>query len=290
MFSIAKLSFKETLYKRIFLIAVLMTLAFLAFFGIANHYASKDMTENFDFAGMEIGQALLQNTFFAVQVLSIGLFFANFITILLTILSTVGTVSGEIESHQIDTLLARPLKRRDLILGKFIGLGGLMMLYSVFIFGGVILMNQLFGGVLAIHLSAGQIVKAGLMFALLPLLVTAIGLWLSTRLTTINGGIIMIVMYGIGFIGGFMEQFGVLMNNRSLENIGILSSIVFPLDSLFRRMSVYLFDVADNPLSFASQGIFASASTPSNLMLVYSALYGVLILFFAIRKFTKRDV
>lgn len=290
MFTIAKLSFKETLYKKIFLIAVLMTLAFLAFFGVASHYASKDLTENFNFAGMDVGQTLLQKTFMTVQILSIGLFFANFITMLLTILSTVGSVSSEIESHQIDTILARPIKRRDVILGKFIGLGGLMMVYSLFIFLGVLLMNRLFGGSLVMHFEASQIIKGGMYFMLIPLLVTAIGLWLSTRLTTINGGIIMIVMYGIGFIGGFMEQFGVMFGNQALANIGILSSLAFPVDSLFRSMNVQLFDIADNPLSFASQGLFGSASAPNKVMLFYTVLYGVLMLAYAVRKFSKRDV
>ncbi|TCP52741.1 ABC-2 family transporter [Tumebacillus sp. BK434] len=290
MFTIAKLSFKETLYKKIFLIAVLMTLAFLAFFGVASHYASKDLAENFNFAGMDVGQTLLQKTFMSVQILSIGLFFANFITMLLTILSTVGSVSGEIESHQIDTILARPIKRRDVIFGKFIGLGGLMTLYSLFIFLGVLLMNTLFGGSLVMHFEASQVIKGSLIFMVMPLLVTAIGLWLSTRLTTINGGIIMIVMYGIGFIGGFMEQFGTMFQNQALSNIGILSSLAFPVDSLFRRMTVQLFDVADNPISFASQGLFGSVSEPSNIMLFYTLLYGVLMLLFAVRKFSKRDV
>jgi Cu-processing system permease protein len=290
MITIAKLSFKETLYKRIFLIALLMTLAFLIFFGAANHYASKESAEQLSFAGVEVGQVLLENTFIATQVLSVGLFFANFITILLTILSTVGSVSGEIESHQIDTLLVRPLKRRDLILGKFLGLSGLMMCYSLFLFGGVILMNQLFGGLIAVHLSSLQILKAGLLFMLLPLIVASLALWLSARFTTINGGIILIVLYGISFVGGFLEQFGAFLKNQALENIGILTSLLFPLDALFRRVTVFLFDVADSPLSFASQGMFGSINPPSGAMLVYSVLYGVVILFFAVRKFSQRDV
>lgn len=290
MFSIAKLSFKETLYKRIFLIALLMTIAFLIFFGVANHYASKELEEQLSFLGGDIGQLLMEKSMFATQILSIGLFFANFITILLTTLSTVGSVSGEIESHQIDTILARPIKRRDLILGKFIGLGSLLVLYSLFIFGGVILMNKLFGGALTITLSFEQFVKAGSLFLTLPLITAALGLWLSTRLTTINGGIIMIVLFGISFIGGFMEQFGALMKNVALQNIGILSSLVYPIDALFRRMTVMLFDVADSPLSFAAKGLFGTVAMPSNAMLIYSFLYGALLLFLAVRKFSKRDV
>lgn len=286
MWTIAKLAFKEILYKRIFLITILMTVAFLLFYAVGIHFAAKETAENL--AGID---AAIQKNFFATQLLGVGLYFSSFITALLAILSSVGSVANEIDSHQIDTWLARPLPRRSVIIGKFIGLSGLLIGYAVFLFSGVVLINQFVGGgMLAVDLSFLQFTKALGLFVIQPVILVAVALLLSSVTTTINGGIVLIILYGIGFIGGFIEQLGALMEKASLINFGIISSLIFPIDSLFRRMTIGLFDTADDPLSFASQGMFGSVSSPSDAMLIYTFLYGALGLWLAIRKFSARDL
>ncbi|ERI06642.1 ABC transporter permease [Aneurinibacillus aneurinilyticus] len=290
MWTIAKLTWREILSKRIFHITLFMSFAFLLFYAIATYIAAQEATEQTG------GQAVssdffLAQTFFATQILGVGLYFAAFVTALLAILSSVGSIAGEIESHQIDTLLARPLHRRTIVLGKFAGLGSLLILYSICLFLGVLAINQWLGGeILRFEMSALQVIKALAVFVLPPLLLIAVALLFSSITTTINGGIILIILYGISFIGGFVEQMGVLMNKTSMINIGIISSLLFPLDSLFRKMTVYLFDTAGDPISFATQGLFGSLSTPSNAMLVYAALYGITALWLSIRRFSSRDV
>ncbi len=290
MWTVAKLSFKEILYKRIFLITVLMSLAFLVFYGIATYYAGGKIAEGLGSRAAD-PDAILQRQFFSSQFLGIGLYMASIIASLLAILSSVGAIAGEIESHQMDTLLARPLHRRSVVLGKFIGLGGLLALYAACLFTGIICINRWLGGdVLQASVSFGQACKAGGFFVLQPLLLVSVALLFSSTMSTINGGVILIILYGIGFVGGFIEQIGGLLDNRPLVNIGIVSSLVFPLDSLFRHMTITLFDTADDPISFASQGIFGSVSAPSGLMLAYIVCYGIAALLLALRKFERRDI
>lgn len=287
MLTIAKLSYKETLYKRIFLITILMTLAYVLFYGIATHYAAKQISEQLSSGG---GTTQLEQKVISTQLIGVGLYFASFITALLSILATVGSIAGEIESHQIDTILARPLHRRDVVLGKFIGLGGLLVLYAASLFLGILLVNRFFGGVLHLSIDVGSMLTGMVLFALQPLILIAVALWLSSRMTTINGGIILIILYGIGFVGGFLEQIGHALNMHSLINIGILSSLLFPLDSLFRRTISQLYNASNDPLNMASQGLFGSIAEPNTTMLVYTLLYGIVFLVFAMRKFSKRDL
>ncbi|PWK07856.1 ABC transporter permease subunit [Tumebacillus permanentifrigoris] len=287
MLTIAKLSYKETLYKRIFLITILMTLAYVLFYGIATHYAAKQIGDQLS---NEIGAAQMEQQMLATQLIGVGLYFASFITALLSILATVGSIAGEIESHQIDTILSRPLHRRDVVLGKFIGLGGLLVIYAACLFIAILLVNLNFGGALHVSVPASSMLTGMLLFALQPLILIAVALWLSARMSTINGGIILIILYGIGFVGGFLEQIGQALNNHALVNIGIVSSLVFPLDSLFRRTMSQLFNSANDPLNIAAQGLFGSLAEPTTSMLIYTLLYGVVFLLFAMRKFSKRDL
>lgn len=286
MWTIAKLTFQEIVSKRIFLITILMTLGFLILYGTSIHFTVKETGEM-----MGTIDNQLQNQFFSSQLLSIGLYFSSFITALLAILSSVSAIASEVESHQIDTWLMRPISRTQFVLGKVIGLGGLMVIYAIGLFLSIILIHQIIGGeLMALHLSWLQIVKAVSVFILQPMILVTLGVMLSSRMTTLNAGIVLIILYGATFIGGFVEQIGALMEKTSLINIGIVTSLVFPVDAMYRKMTVLLFDTADNPISFAQQGIFASASTPSNFMVVYAVGYGLVMLGLTISTFKRRDV
>lgn len=287
MWTITKMTFKEMFYKKIFVITLIMSILFLIFYGVASYLAIDKAKEGYDIFSTND----MQNTFIANQFLGMGLYFSSFIISLFAILSSVGSISTEIENHQIDTLLVRPLTRISLVLGKFIGLSLLLILYSLVLYFGVIIINQTLGGdILKVSLEAIQIIKALGVYLLQPLVLVAMSLLFSSFMTTINSGVIMIVLYGIGFIGGFIEQLGAMFNNVSLTNLGIVSSLIFPIDSLFRRMIIFLLDTVDNPISFAAQGMFGSMSAPNNLMLGYTILYMAVALILTARNFVRRDI
>lgn len=284
MLSIIKLTFREILSRRIFFITLLMTLAFLIFFGVTNHYAAQGFIQAMH--GFDSTNTVIQNSIRS-QIIMMGLNFSSMILALLTILSTVGGVAGEIENHQIDTILARPLPRRSYVLGKFLGLGTVVVVYALSLFVGVLLINQLTGGDIAARLEPSSVIQGGLIFVLSPLLIVAAGLWLSTRMSTINSGIILIILYGVGFVGGLVEQIGTLLTNPSLINTGIVSSLIFPYNALFRKTDALLTDSGNSAMAMFNGG---AGSEPSNLMLGYGVFYTVALLFWAIRHFEGRDV
>lgn len=288
MWPIIKITYREMISKRIFTITILMSLAFLVLFGVATWFVGREIAES------SIGNASdfqMSKAFFSTQLLGMGLYFGSFITALLAILSSVGSISSEVDSHQIDTWLARAMPRRTYLLGKFFGLSSLLAIYAALMFLGLIGINQwVGGGMVAAQLGAGQIVSALGYFVLLPVILACVSLLLSSFTTTVTGGITLIILYGIGFIGGFVEQLGSLLEQQTLVNIGIVSSLLFPTDSLFRQVTVSLFETVDNPLSFAAQGIFGTTSPPSQAMIVYTFVYGLAALLLAMRIFQKRDV
>lgn len=288
MWPIMKITYREMLSKRIFTITIMMSLAFLLLFGVATWFAARELGNEF---GGSASDVLLQKNFFATQLLGMGLYFGSIITALLAILSSVGSIASEVESHQIDTWLARALPRHKYVLGKFGGLASMLILYAMLMFLGILGINQwVGGGLLAADVSGQQILSSMGYFVLMPVILICVSLLLSSVTTTVTGGIVLIILYGISFIGGFVEQLGSIIGQDALVNIGIISSLLFPTDSLFRQSTVALFDTADDPLSFASQGLFGTMSPPSNVMLFYTFAYGVVMLGLAVRLFGKRDV
>ncbi|MGE7272140.1 ABC transporter permease [Brevibacillus panacihumi] len=288
MWPIIKITYREMISKRIFTITVLMSLAFLLLFGVATWFAAREIRETM---GAASGDAMMMKGFFSTQLLGMGLYFGSIIAALLAILSSVGSIASEIESHQIDTWLARAMPRRQYMLGKFLGLASMLILYTAMLYLGLIAINQwVGGGEMAVQLRATQVMTGLGYFLLLPVILVCVSLLMSSMTTTVTGGIFLIILYGISFIGGFVEQLGSLIHQESLVQIGIVSSLIFPTDSLFRLSMLSLFEAVDNPLSFASQGIFGTSSPPSAAMLYYTLGYGLVALLIAIRIFQRRDV
>ncbi|WP_088007116.1 ABC transporter permease subunit [Indiicoccus explosivorum] len=290
MWAISKLTLKEIISKRIFLITVIMTVVFLALYATAIYFVSREAPPVEPGAGQGAEIVLLQQ-FVSSQLLGAGLYFSSFIAALLAILSSVSAISGEVASHQIDTWLMRPISRTQFVLGKFAGLAVLLVAYVIALFFGIVLIHQGFGADwMALDFGAQQLIGAASVFALQPFVLIAFGLLLSTRMTTLNAGIVSIMLYGAAFIGGFIEQFGAVLEKTALINIGIVMSLIYPVDSIYRKMTVLLFNTDSSPLAIAQGGLFTSISSPSNALIVYALLYGAGMLWFAVYSFRKRDV
>ncbi|WP_211653407.1 ABC transporter permease subunit [Planococcus alpniumensis] len=290
MWAITKITIHEVISKRIFLFTVIMTVVFLSLYGTAIYFAGRE-TSNMGPGVMEGPEAVLMQQFVASQMLGAGLYFSSFIASLLAIMSSVSAISGEVASHQIDTWLMRPISRAQFVLGKFVGLTVLMMAYVIALFFSVIAIHQGIGvDWLALDLQPMQMVKAAGVFAIQPFVLIAFGILLSTRMTTLNAGIISIVLYGAAFIGGFIEQFGAVLEKTALVNVGIIMSLVYPVDSIYRKMTTLLFVTTDSPLAIAQGGLFTSISSPSNLLIGYAVFYGIIVLALAVYSFKNRDV
>ncbi|SDX38355.1 ABC-2 family transporter protein [Marininema mesophilum] len=283
MIAIMKLTMREILYKRIFHVILILTSIFLITYAIGTYYVDHDLD-------VSNGMDPLTKPFLSTQLLGMGLYFAAFIVSLLAIFSSVGSISKEIESKQIDPILSRPLSRSSFIWGRFIGMSILLAVYAFFLFLCITMINQWLGGGLKVVVSGMQLLSALALFVFQPILLVAISLALSARFSSLNCGITMVMLYVLGMISGFIEQIGAMAKSTTMINIGIISSLIFPLDSLFRKMTIFLFDSADDPLSFATQGIFGSMSVPSNAMLIYAVIYGLVALAIAMQIFAKRDV
>jgi hypothetical protein len=89
------------------------------------------------------------------------------------------------------------------------------------------------------------------------------------------------------FIGGWVEQIGSLLQNDTAVKVGIISSLIIPSETLWKR-AVYEMQPPLTSSLFGSP--FTATSVPSALMVVYSFIYLVVALTGAIRIFQKRDL
>src|SRR5436309_14602379 len=145
-----------------------------------------------------------------------GLYAVNFLTIAMGALVSADTLAGEISSGTIQTIVAKPLRRSDVVLGKWLGFAVLLAIYLLLMSGGVALIVLLEGGYKLRHLAAG----VGLIY-LESILIMSVSLACSSTFSSLATGGIVFGLYGLGIIGGWVEQIGSALRNQTAVHLGI---------------------------------------------------------------------
>lgn len=279
--TIARLTFQEAARRKILLAALLLGLVFLTVFGLGFHYIIQDAERSVRGSRAELTLNEIRNF-----LLLAGMYVVNFLAVMMTVLTSVDTLSGEIASGTIHTLLSKPIRRWEIVLGKWLGFAGMLTLYLLLMAGGVMALIYLDSGYLAPHPW-----RALVLMWLNSLLLLSISILGGTSLSTLANGVLVFGLYGVAFIGGWIEQIGTFLPNpsasRTAVNIGIITSLILPSEALWKRAAYEIQSPLVAALGFSP---FTSSSIPSLAMIYYAVLYLVVVLAIAVLRFRKRDL
>jgi Cu-processing system permease protein len=279
--AVASLTFREALRRRVVLAAMVMSVGFLAMYGLGLHFAQSAMAAQSAQSGL--GELVRREA--GAQLLYVGLFPASFLIALTAVFASAGTISSELDSGVIYGVLARPIRRGELVLGKAVGLGAMLAVFALLLNGAIVALARLL-----IDAPVLSTWPAGLALLVLePMPLIALAVLGSTRLPTLANGVLCIAAYGIAFVGGLIEAVGGLFQNATMGNIGIISSLLMPLDAL-HRMALSL--LLPQGLLFQQGGLpgMGGSALPSPAMVVYSLIYVVVVAALAARVFRHRDL
>lgn len=275
---ITRLTLLEALRRRILLAALVLGIAFLILYGVG-FYIMQNQVRPLPNSPI----TNLQRSGFLSFLAMAGLYAVNFLTIAMGALVSADTLAGEIGSGTIQVLATKPIRRIEIVLGKWLGFAILIALYLMLMVGGVMLVAYAMVGYIVPNPLAGIA-----LIYLEALLMMTITLACSSTLTTLATGGVVFGLYGIAFIGGWVEQFGALLQNQGAVNVGIVSSLIVPSEALWRRAAFEMTPAFAQTTYFISP--FAPLSVPSPLMIVYAIAYLAVALGFAMRQFAQRDL
>jgi ABC-2 type transport system permease protein len=277
---LARMTFLEAIRRRIVLTGLLLGICFLIIFSIGFHMIYSDIRAEAANSGDAINKIALSEM--SNFLLLAGLYAVAFLSVAMGALLSADTMAGEINSGTIQTIVTKPLRRSDVVLGKWLGFAGLLALYSLLMAGGT---------VLSVFLQAGYIprnIVTGLSLIYLEaLLIMTISLACSSAMPGLATGAAVFGLYGLAFIGGWIEQIGSVLNNQTAVKIGIITSLIIPTEALWRRATFEM----QSPLAGALQMTpFSALSVPSALMIVYAILYLLIALALGVNTFQHRDI
>lgn len=272
--TIAWLTFREAWRRRMVLAALglgaLFLLLFLVGFTAINNELLRHQTSE------------VQLRFNYNLLLMAGFYVIHFLTVMLAIFASVDTISGEIASHTVQAIVTKPVRRWQVLIGKWLGYAAMIMLYLGLLAGGILL---------AIDALVGYVppnpLQALLLLMLEALVLLSLSLLGGTRFSTLTNGVVLFMLYGLAFIGAWVEQIGSLLQSRAAVRVGIVTSLIMPVEALWRRAAYLMQPSLVRNIPFSP---FGGTSTPSSAMVLYAGVYAAVALALAIHSFSRRDL
>lgn len=271
--TIARLTFLEAQRRRLLWTVALLGLAFLILFAVGFFFIHREMSR-----ASTMGNLFEATDFFLLA----GLYVVNFLMIMLAVLTSVDTIAGEISSGTIHTIVTKPLRRWEVVMGKWIGFAAMLIVFTLVMSAGTMAIVWAIAGYVPQNPVQG--VSLMVVEGLVLLTLSILG---GTRLSTLTNGVVVFMLYGLAFIAGWIEQIGAVMQNEAAVNVGIVASLIMPSEAMWKR-AAYLME----PPFLRNIGVhpFAAVSAPSPAMVVYTLLYIGVALAGALYLFERRDL
>jgi ABC-type transport system involved in multi-copper enzyme maturation permease subunit len=197
-------------------------------------------------------------------------------------------IASDVETGTVHAMLARPLRRAELVVGRWLGLSIVIAAYAAL------------SGLLAIGVVAlvsghqpPEPLTAVAYLAFEAIAVLTVALTLGTRLPGIAAGAITVVLFGVGWFVGVLGNLSVAFSAPSLQAIAEAGRILLPTDGLWRGVIYGL----EPPLVLlmsvgrtAEANPFFAPSPPPVAFTAWSVVWVLLVLGAGIALFRRREL
>ena len=278
--TVAGLTLREASRRRVIWALAALTVVLLA---LSAWGFSKLVGLNSDLGTMTSGEARLV----ASILLNLIMFGMSLIAAIGTAFLAGPTLAGEVESGQALSILARPVRRSQVLLGKWLGLVSFGCGYVLLAGIAQFLVVRATVGYWPPDPARGLALLAGETIVLLTL-----ALLLSSVVSPMASGIIAVGLFGATWVAGIVGALGGALGNDGVERVGTVSRILLPTDGLWRgAMNAFQDPRALLQMGEGQQGFpFLSASPLTSTYLVWAVVWIAMIWGLTALSFMRRDV
>jgi hypothetical protein len=225
------------------------------------------------------------------QILVMLAFMFSFVLAMTAVFAAAPAIGPEIESGLLLAVLARPIRRSDVLLGRWLGLAAIVSVYAL----------------VAGYLELGAVAwatgywpadpwLAPWYLATQALVLLTLALAMSARIASVAGGALAVVGYGLAWMAGIMGGIGNTLDNDVLRWAGSLSRLILPSDVPWRGA---MHALEPPPSVMDAGGLVAQAfrispffagSGPEPIWLAWCAAWIVAVLALGIALLNRREV
>ena len=221
-------------------------------------------------------------------------FMYSFVFAVGAVFVTMPLIAGEVESGVAFAMMARPLRRSEIVLGKWLGVAALIGVYAIVTTGGEFVAVRALVGFTPPH----PVAAVAFLVAEALVMIT-LAMLLSTRLAPMTGGIIALVFFGLAWVGGIAQGIGAALGSNAVRDAGLATKILLPADGLWRgalyNIEPALVDVLRSRVAAGNDTIptanpFYVQSPPSAAYVAWATAWVLIVLGLAIWSFQRRDL
>ena len=140
---VAGFALRESLRRRVFVVVALLTVAFLALYGLGIWQIGKDADE---IGGVDSGTGVESRTLAGATLLGLSMFATLFLGAILAVFLTLNAVRGDAERGLLQPHARAPAAARLLLLGRFVAAGGVCVVYVIVVFLASAVITDVFVG------------------------------------------------------------------------------------------------------------------------------------------------
>lgn len=198
------------------------------------------------------------------------------------------SLANDVESGVLLPVLARPISRGAILAGKGLALAIVIAAYAVLTGACEFAIVKAATGYVPPSPAASLAY-----LALSAIVMTALALLLSTRMSALGASIVAVVAFIIARLGGIAQNVGMYYDNDTVRHAGTITQLLLPSDAmwqsaLFRLEPASMIAALSN--AHVWPGPFFTTAPPPVAMLVWTCAWIVAVALLAARSFALRDL
>ena len=220
---------REHARRRTVLVAVILGALFVLLYGLGNHFIWAEVASELRAGKPNSRSPAEVRNLVPATLFGLAIFATWFLSAVAATFLAAGGVRGDAERGILQHVLVRPVARHTILLARLAAAALLAIAFEVGVLLGCALVTRL-----VIGWSPSDLPQALLLLALGTAAVTAVATAISVRLHGAAAGIVTLMLFGTGLIGGFLEQLGAGINVASVRRGGEWLSTALPFESMYQ--------------------------------------------------------
>jgi Cu-processing system permease protein len=279
---VAGYALREAVRRKVFVVVVVLTLAFLALYTYGSNQAFHEVSRFGPGAPPDIHEEVLTGS----TLLGLAMFVTLFLGTVIAVFVTLNAVRGDAERGLLQPLVVRPIGRSTLLMARFLAAGAVCIAYVLVVFAAAVALTHATGGYWPDNPLYGA-----LSLAVAVLVVVAIALLGTTLLSSTANGIAIFMVFGAGLAAGLIGQIGAALDSSALERISSIASWALPFEAVYQDgLHALTADVRGATGVIVQLGPFGGAQDAGPLLLPWVLVYLVGVGLVANRIFSRADL
>ena len=271
---------REALRRKVFLVVLILSLAFLALYWIGTRYIFDHLEGVVPAGGVDV------RTFVGATVFGLAMFATLFLGTVLAVFLTLGVVRGDAERGLLQPLVVRPIGRGALLAARFAGAAGACVVYVLAVYFAALLITGANGdwwpdriATPGLELAGGVCVIAGL---------SILG---SIFLSSTANGIFVFMLFGAGLVAGLLGQIARTLQLGTLSRISTTISWLTPFEALYQDgLHAITADVSGFTRFVVELGPLGGAHRGGIELRLWALAYLLIVGAVALVSFARRDL